>query len=98
MCGFFQVNISIFKPLFVDTFSTSRNISYRMSSILLTPSIGVLGGYGITGYFIMKYEDWRLSFSIMSVMMFAMAGFLSTVPSKFLNLNKVQEMKRMRKK
>jgi len=54
-CGVFQINIAIFKPLYVDAFSNPKNISYRMSTILLTPSMGVLAGYGLTGYTVMQY-------------------------------------------
>ena len=63
-CGMNQIAVSIYHPLFTDTFGTKDTKPFWMSTMLLAPSFGVVSGYFLTFYCIMAYDSWRLSFVI----------------------------------
>lgn len=89
MCGFFQIFLVIYLPLFIDTFGTTITKSMWMSYVLLAPPLGVVIGYGLTG-FVLGYDlDWRISFFIQGILMVMSFISIQYVPAKYLNINDV---------
>lgn len=80
-------------PLYVDAFSKKELKTTFMSSILLAPPVGVLIGYGLTATTIGLYENWRMSFVIQGFTMGLSLVFISLVPGRFLDIQKVNLMK-----
>lgn len=97
MSGFFQVVLTIYIPLYADTFGTPTTRPIMMSMILVAGPIGVVAGYGVTAIIIGNGYSWRWSFFVQG---FVMAGsFVVTclVPGYLLNINEALDLKRQEK-
>ena len=91
--GFNQTFLTIYLPLYVDTYSAKGSKSVYMSFILLSPPIGVLLGYSLTAYCIAFYDNWRLSFYIQGFFMAFAAILLILIPTKYINIDEVARIR-----
>ena len=91
--GFNQIFLTIYLPLYVDTYSAKGSKSVYMSFILLSPPFGVLLGYSLTAYCITFYESWRLSFIIQGLLMGFSAIILILIPTKYINIDEVSKLR-----
>jgi len=89
VCGFFQIFLVIYLPLYIDTFGTTHTKSMWMSYILVAPPVGVVIGYGLTGVVIAYDLDWRISFFIQGVLMALSFFSVVYVPARYLNIDQV---------
>lgn len=87
--GFSQIFLSIYAPLFVDTFCTSKQKSIWLSFILLAPPLGVVFGYGYTSILIAFGYSWQLTFNCLALAMIICAVIMSFVPKTLLNLDEI---------
>lgn len=97
LSGFFQIFLTIYIPLYVDTFGTKTTKPIMLSLILLAPPIGVVIGYGITGICIAAGADWRASFIIQGATMAFCFFVILLIPNKLINIDEVNQMKRKEK-
>ena len=97
LSGFFQIFLTIYIPLYVDTFGTKTTKPIMLSLILLAPPIGVVTGYGITGTCISAGVDWRVSFIIQGATMAFCFFVILLIPNKLINIDDVNQMKREEK-
>lgn len=97
LSGFFQIFLTIYIPLYVDTFGTKTTKPIMLSLVLLAPPIGVVIGYGITGICISSGADWRTSFIIQGATMAFCFGIILLIPNRLINIDEVNQMKRAEK-
>jgi predicted MFS family arabinose efflux permease len=62
--GFFQIFLTIYIPLYCDCFGTPTTKPIMLSFILLAGPLGLVIGYGCTGYLISFNISWRYSFFV----------------------------------
>jgi predicted MFS family arabinose efflux permease len=62
--GFFQIILTIYIPLYADSFGTPKTKPFLLSMVLLAGPIGVVTGYGLTGIMVGYGITWRISFVI----------------------------------
>lgn len=81
MSGFFQIIVTIYIPLYADTFGTQQTKPKLMSLILVAGPVGVVFGYALSAIVIGWGYSWRTSFLFQGFIM--AASFLVTllVPS-----------------
>lgn len=79
LSGFFQPFVTIFMPLFVDTFATHKSKSMWMSLMMLSPPLGVILGYIIVASMLESY-GWRTSFLVQAILSFVSSGFIIAIP------------------
>lgn len=65
-----------------------------MSLILLASPLGVVFGYGGTGWLIGSGLNWRYAFFSLGIVMVASSIVIAMVPDRFLNLDECVELKR----
>ena len=94
LSGFFQIFLTIYIPLYVDTFGTKTTKPIMLSLILLAPPIGVVIGYGITGICIANGTNWRVSFIFQGATMAFCFLVIIFIPNRLINIDEVNQMKR----
>lgn len=83
--GFFQVFVSIYYPVWADTFGgTEQRKTTWMSVLLLSSSFGVLLGYIGTAQFI-KLGNWQYSFYFQVILALPLAMVLFLSPTHYLD-------------
>ena len=95
--GFFQIILTIYIPLYADSFGTPKTKPFLLSMVLLAGPIGVVSGYGLTGIMVQYGITWRISFVIQGVVMALSCFIMFLIPSKFINIDDVLTLKREEK-
>ena len=61
LAGFFEVFITIFTPVWADTFGSQREKSVWMTVLQTCPTFGIFIGFSLTSFFNVDYY-WELTF------------------------------------
>lgn len=84
--GFFQVFVSIYYPVWADSFGSSdQQKTTWMSVLLFSSSFGVLIGYAVTGQLIQSVS-WRWAFYLQIAATVPICTVLLLTPSAYLDL------------
>ena len=86
LAGFFEVFITIFTPVWADTFGSQREKSVWMTVLQTCPTFGIFIGFALTSFFNVEYY-WELTFYLQVLLIFPLlVGYLST-PIEYLDLD-----------
>lgn len=92
--GFCQIFLTIYIPVYVDCFGTAKLKPFMMSLILLAAPLGVVFGYGGTGWIIGSGLGWRAAFATLGMISLVSALLLFFVPERYLDIENCIAMKR----
>ena len=97
MCGFFQIFLTIYAPIYCDCYCTEKSKPYMMPMVIIAGPLGVVFGYAITGTIIGYGYSWRISFVLQGLIMIASSLVLSIIPSSLVDIKEANALKREEK-
>jgi len=96
--GVCQIFICIYFPVWVDTFALESQKTVWLSTLLLAPPLGVMGGYGLTAVMI-AHLNWRWTFYVQAVLAIPCILAFALSPIKYLDIDAaVTEQRRAQRK
>ena len=85
LIGFFQVFMTIYMPVWSDTFGTEKQKSVWLTISLLASPLGVVLGYTLT-YYMIQHLTWEWSFYIQAMALVPCSIAILITPSKYIDL------------
>jgi MFS family permease len=70
----------------VDTFAINKEKSAWMAFLLLSPPLGVILGYSLTGFLAYRFS-WQMAFYVQAVIFVAITLITMLVPGKYINID-----------
>lgn len=95
LTGFFQVFISIYFPVWADTFGgNDKQKTMWLTGLLLCSPVGVLLGYTLCASLVSYGIDWRYSLYIQAFCFIPTILAILVTPLKYFDLEKAIELKK----
>lgn len=91
MSGFGQILVSIYNPLFVDTFFDEKGKSFWLPICIICGPLGTCIGYSVTGILTSTGFNWTTSFFFLSMCNAGCFVLFNMISSGYINLNEVHE-------
>jgi predicted MFS family arabinose efflux permease len=88
--GFGQILLSIYNPLFVDTFCTGRSKAIWLPIVMICGPFGTCFGYSLTGALTSMGYRWTIPFLILALSQLVCFCIFLLIPSSYVNLKDVR--------
>ena len=92
MSGFGQIIVSIYIPIFVDTFCSVESKAVWLPVVAICGPLGACLGYSLTGSLLYYEYNWTIAFFMLSVSMAAGLVVLILIPGSYLNVDEVDHI------
>ena len=88
--GFGQILLSIYNPLFVDTFCTGKGKAIWLPIVMICGPFGSCFGYSLTGAMTSMGYRWTTPFLILAISQVVLFSLFLIIPSSYINLKEVK--------